>query len=493
MALLAGWSLLYLAGTGLLASRKLLGNDELLALYIARLPSLSDLWSALLTGAEQSPPFFHLVTRGALRAFGEDHLAVRLPGLIGFWTMGLCLFRFASRRSTALYGCVAMLFPVMTSAYLYAYAARPYGLLLGLAGLSLVCWQMATEGSRRTLALVGLAVSLTLGVASHYYAVLAVAPLAVGELVRTSARRRLDAPVWIALGVAMIPLLLSLPLLEGARAYAPTFWAKPQWTAMVGFYRFLLEPGLLPLTAALVVLAVYLTSRPYGPDAEVQAWRSPPPHEMAAVYGFMGIPVLGVLLAKVATGAFTERYALPAVIGLSILFAWAGHRATQGRALTGVALALILCGWFVLKVPRDLERFAAASAAQGETYDFLRARAEQGLPIAISDPHLFIRLAYYAPPDLAGRLVYLADPEESVRYRGSDTADRGLLALKDWRPVRVERYTTFVASGQRLLLYGPTGSRAWVYRKLSEDGVPMEVRAWHGHEPLFLVNPGSPP
>jgi hypothetical protein len=57
--ILCGFSTLYLVITGLLASRTLMWNDELFTFYISRLPTLSHVWSALLTGAEVIPPFFN--------------------------------------------------------------------------------------------------------------------------------------------------------------------------------------------------------------------------------------------------------------------------------------------------------------------------------------------------------------------------------------------------------------------------------------------------
>jgi hypothetical protein len=114
--LLSVTSALYLVIAGLTAARKQLENDELFTLNIARLPSLAEVWSALLTGAEQLPPFFYMLTRAVLSLLGESNLALRLPAILGFWVMGLCLFRFVSKRSTALYGLAAMLFPLTTGA-----------------------------------------------------------------------------------------------------------------------------------------------------------------------------------------------------------------------------------------------------------------------------------------------------------------------------------------------------------------------------------------
>src|SRR3972149_1994188 len=178
--LLCGFSIVFLISTCWLASRKLMWNDELFTLYISRLPSVSDIWSALSTGADQTPPFFHIITRASFSLFGVNHVSIRLPEVLGFWVMSLCLFQFVSKRSSAIYGFVAMLFPLVTIAYSYAYEARPYGLVLAFSGLPLLCWQSAAEGRYRKLSLIGLALSLAAAVSSHYYAVLLFLPLAVG-------------------------------------------------------------------------------------------------------------------------------------------------------------------------------------------------------------------------------------------------------------------------------------------------------------------------
>src|SRR5208283_4096304 len=105
--------------------------------YLARLPKLSDVWGALSTGTEQLPPFFYLVTRGFFALLGANQVSARLPEVLGFGVMCLCVFRFVARRTSTLCGLVAMLFPLVTTAYPYAYEARPYGLLLGFSAFSL--------------------------------------------------------------------------------------------------------------------------------------------------------------------------------------------------------------------------------------------------------------------------------------------------------------------------------------------------------------------
>src|SRR5262249_54774840 len=149
----------YFSVTCVLASYKLLFNDELYTLYISRVSRMSDIWAALMTGGEQTLSLLYWITRGMLAIFGENPLAIRLPEVIGYWVMSICLFSFVSRRAPAVYGFLAMLFPLVTEAYIYAYEARSYALVLGFMGLALLCWQ-STAAERRLLPLAGLAMSL---------------------------------------------------------------------------------------------------------------------------------------------------------------------------------------------------------------------------------------------------------------------------------------------------------------------------------------------
>jgi hypothetical protein len=66
LCLVGGFSLLYLSSALVLAWNKLLWNDELYTLSIARLTSVAEIWSALSTGADQIPPLFHLIVRASL-------------------------------------------------------------------------------------------------------------------------------------------------------------------------------------------------------------------------------------------------------------------------------------------------------------------------------------------------------------------------------------------------------------------------------------------
>ena len=202
-------------------------NDELYTYYMARLPSMSDVWAALMSGGEQTPPFFYFTTRVSFHLFGVNNLSVRLPEILGFWAMLASLYVFVARRASSLAALCAAAFPLVTIAYLYAFEARAYGLLLGFGALALVSWQSVTLNRRRPLSLVCLAASVTAAVSTQYYGVLVLLPLALGEAVLSLKRRRLDVAVWAALAVAIVPLALHLPLIRAGAAYSSAFWSQP--------------------------------------------------------------------------------------------------------------------------------------------------------------------------------------------------------------------------------------------------------------------------
>jgi hypothetical protein len=506
---LCGFSILYLVSTCLLASRKLMWNDELFTFYIARLPSLADMWSALSTGADQIPPFFHMITRASLSLFGVNHVSIRLPEILGFWVMSLCLFRFVSKRSTGLYGFTAMLFPLITTAYDYAYEARPYGLVLGFCALALLCWQSAAEGRRRKLSLVGLAVSFAAAISSHYYAVLLFFPLAAGEVVRSLSQRRLDLSIWGAFGFGMTPLLLFLPLIEGARTYSASFWAQPHWRSIPEFYYFLLIPAVFPLVAILILSAVNLpTPRPDPSRPNQESCAPIPIHEIGASFGFIAMPIVAVIFAKLVTGAFTYRYALPSVIGFSILLAFGAFKLLGLRAILSVALIVSFLGGFIMLQVRSLQEILAVSQELDKTYKFIQSKTESELPtktesklpIVASDLHTFMALIHYGPSDIASRLVYLADPEASLRYLGHTTVDRGILDLKPWFGLKIEEYGAYMTSQRhfwvyvyRKRLYGRISGLDWLLADLIATNQRIELKGQNNGNLLLLISPAESP
>lgn len=491
--LAALFAAIYFLGFGLIASKSVVTNDELFTLYISRLPTFRNVWAALATGAEQTPPLFYAISRADIRLLGTSGVALRLPEMLAFALMCACLYCIVARRTSAIYGLLAALLPFMTTAFNYTFDARAYALVLGFSALGLLCWLWAADGRHRTLALAGLAVSMAAAISSHYYAVLCLVPLGLGEVARSLRRKRIDAKVWVALLLALSPLVAFLPLIESARRFAPHFWSKPHWSSMAYFYEhFLLTPSAVPLMAVFLVVVLFAEFRQPRVDSEgVRISSNVPSHEIVAVIGYLLIPAVGVILAKTVIGAFSDRYALPAVIGLSAAIAWGLYSLLEGRSAMACGLALLLCTLLAVKELQTYRRALAGRSLQAATYAFLEANAPGDAPIIISGPMDFTELTYKAPAELAGRLIYVADPRLAFQYTGTDDAEKGLVEMKSWAGLKVRPYNAFVASGKKCYIYAVDypDQNQWIIRGLRAANWNVELKQWQNGMILFSAAP----
>src|SRR5262249_42094692 len=138
-----------------------------------------------------------------------------------------------------------------------------------------------------------------------------------------------------------------------------------------------------------------------------------PIDEIAAAVGFIMIPFVAVIAAKLVTGAFVNRYALPAVIGLSILAGFASASTLSRSAPVRLLVVVSLCGWFFLSEARELIQptgltlpVSADSIARPAQWLEAVSSEKQDLPVVIADPQSFMTLSHYGAPEIKPRLVY---------------------------------------------------------------------------------------
>jgi dolichyl-phosphate-mannose-protein mannosyltransferase len=488
LALGAGIVALYLLAVGSLAARAQLWNDELYTWYFAQLPTMGDVWDELSTGVEQIPPFYYVVTRASLDLFGDGQVALRIPSMLGFLLACTCLFAVVARRTSPWYGLVAALVPLASGASTYAWEARPYALVAGFAAAAVLCHQLRADDVHPRLAVVGLALALAGATAVHYYGVLVVVPILFAEAVRTSMRRRADWAVVAAFFAPVVPLAISVPLLRDAHRYAGAFWTEFDLGSAPEFFVFLLRadvfsssriPTWLGIGFATVVLGaalVVLLRRPRFAQIET-----------GAAVGFLLLPLFGVLVGELVTGAYVERYVLAAVIGPALLVPLALHRIAGGRSSAAVGAALILTLWFGVlfqywhrDVGVDIDRRERLVA-------FVEEHApSNGMPVAVVHPHDYLELAHYAPRSLAGRLIRLSDPKRSLRYTGSRSTEDGLVVLAGFAPLHVVPYDEQRAPF--LLLRTVRGeARDWIDPALADDGARTRVIARDDNDGFALV------
>ena len=427
--LLFGYLGVLVVGTLAVSTHKLFWNDELFTYYIAMLPSLSQVWSALSTGQEPSPPAYFLAVRESLAVFGDPKIALRLPSLIGFLLMTVALFNYTRFRLPPIYATLAALFPSVTIAYYYPHEARPYGLELGFAALALLCWQRGTEDRKRIVALIGLWFSLAAVISFHYYGILLLLPLVMGEAARTVDRKRIDFAVWACFVASTLPLFFVLQLILTAAKGTGIFWTQVYWTDIARFYRDLLTPSGPALIAALTIAIIIprFMTLDRGEEKPVQK-AAFPNYEIVAIVGFIALPFFGVMLAKFITKAFTDRYVLSAVIGISVLFAMAFHKMLEGRFHLAVGIAAVFIAYLASLELHEIG-YADSKRRDLEASMTLLRSANKDLPIVIGDPLSFVLFSHYAPSDLQSRLIYLSDVQLAGRLLGYTSIEKSMILI----------------------------------------------------------------
>jgi hypothetical protein len=355
--------------------------------------------------------------------------------------------------------------------------------------MALLSWQAATTDSplRRRFALFSMALCLSASMMTHYFGLLAFVPILCGEFTRSVIRKRLDAPVWIAVVVGMVPVAALLPLIRAARAYHAPYWAAPEWPKIVHFYLCVLGAG-VPM-----LLFGAANSWSIWRGATVQRPKEPFRREWAAAFGLMASPVITMALAVSLHSAAAPRYALPAVIGFAIALSFGAYAVGDKRIAALTSICIVLCfgaSWAM----RDR---VALFARPGEQILFHLTPAalpdsalKTGLPIVITDGSAFLELWRNGPPSVRDKIVYLADPAASRKYIHMDNTDLQLSALHQWTPIPVQSYETFLSVHPRFLLFGRTSMWEWQISKLVEDGAKLEKIGTNAYR---VEAPGRPP
>jgi hypothetical protein len=487
-------SLTFLVCTSIKARRGQLWADEILTVYVAALPGFDAIWRALAAHVESSPPLFHLVTRASGLTFGWSPAGLRLPAIVGYLTMILSVYFIVRHYLGPLYAAIGALASYLTYAPYYATRARPYGLLLGLTCIALVCWQQASRQRQRWLALLGLCLSLATALGMHYYAVLSFAAIACGELVRSWRTRRIDWLVWIALGVATTPLLLFLPLIRANRVLAQGYFSPATLSHFVENTALFYFPKNGVLGAAfVVVVAACILIFARGDAQPASTVEVPPAHEVAAWVTLLLAPVAALIAGKLVTGIYHHRYAIVTIIGFSILLPFILQRLfhnSRAAALTAL-LVLVVCfaGWFAVREQAEEETndVSTGLAHWLQTANVLR------LPIVVADPVTYLPLAHNAANELGDILVYIPDTREALRYTGKTSADYNLAGLREIAPLNLPTYSDFTGAHRRFLVLWQVSDLDWIVPKLRDAGAHLRLYDANGPRLLFLVDLADTP
>jgi hypothetical protein len=481
----------YLVLTLRLAQLKPLWTDEFFTLYLSRL-NPSQLWAALLTGGDQHPPTFYLLHHLIFRALGEASWVLRLPALLGFLLMMLCLFRFVARRTSAVSGLVAMLIPLVTCGQDFAYEARGYSLLLGFLALAAVCWQQSGDRTWRATGSLGLAAALIGGVLSHYYCVLLIPAFAFAEAVRSFRCKRWVPSIWIALCTPVVPLIVFLPLLRSSSGFAATFWAKPRLSEIPLYYEKTLGPGLACVLLCLAVAGIYRAALANSRQPKSGESRTVPAEEIILALVLGTAPVIAYAFGKTMTGVFAWRYAIGGALGIAILFGFVCFRIFRGSVIAAWLITLICLLSFSMVARAQMHRFAERQVALQNVIAWLAKEDPRSEPLVIGDSEAFYELSYYSPPAMKARYVYLADTNRAFKYLRHDTLDRSISLLAPWFRLNVEAYGPYVQTHQRMTVFWvPNPGWNWLLFALVDEGRRLTVTGHKGEDIIFVSGGGG--
>ncbi len=460
-------SLLYMVAVFFLSSFKLLWLDELITLHIARLGSMAAIWQALAAGADPNPPLIHILVHFCRKIFGEWEFGLRLPAVVGYWVGMASLFAFLRRRMPAVWALAGTVLSMSMGAFEYSYESRSYGVFYGLAMLALLCWSRATEprasATTQRLALSGMVLALAVGICTHYFAVLALIPVAAAELTRTIIRWRsvpaskrhfhlgalwnkVDLRVWTGLALAATPLLAFRGLIATSISrFAPYAWNRVSTDQMCDSYTQMVEIVLYWILALLtfaIIILVLARICGTGPANLKPLWIKElvrrqasartavlPLPEAVAVLFLMAYPILGYIMATIHGGMLSPRFVIPVCFGFAIAASTAAYRLFGHWRWTGTAALLVVTSWFIV---RELGMADAYRQQRRSFYQVLERLPEAerhgapGEPIVIPDPLMVLPFEHYAPPSMVARVVLPVDFPAIRLYRREDSPEENI-------------------------------------------------------------------
>jgi hypothetical protein len=469
-------------------AKRRLWFDELHTIYISRLPSLHDVWLALLTGVDFNPPVVYLATRFSIRALGTSPTAMRFPEILLFLVMCLSIFTFVRRRCGVLYGLAAMWFPLITVAAGYSSEARPHALVLGFCALAMVSWQKSAEGGRRGFALALMSISIAGFLLSHCYAVLILIAFGTAELVRFAIQKKPDWPLWACMIIPISAVGAYVPMLRQVRevavqsvsfepgiAYIPRFFSFLLNNQGSGWQRFDWHQTTWPLIVVLLIAGLSKRNTPVektGTDTP-RGLRS---YELAFVSALSLLPVFGQTLAMVAKSPFNDRYALSAVIGVTALLSSFVFKTTYGNQRAALSVVVVFVCWFCTDFGTWF--YSLSHQRSWDLPTIQLASLPKDVLIVVSDPLMFLEAEYYEPPQVVERLRLLTDPSLALAHSGTDMFDRGYYKSHRIFPFHGQMvdYKTFLASTKHFKAYGPfEAPEDWLFPNLLKTGAVIKL------------------
>ncbi len=483
---------------------KLMSQDEMYQFQTDSAGSLAELIHVQRTWPISLDPLLdHALSHGAMKVFGVGVFALRLPALLGFLLMQVCLFFFVRRLAGERAGAVAAAFPALTATLYYSAEGRPYGLMLGLYALALLCWQAANKPTSenpdvgrpdsRGWALAGLALAIAATINAHYFGILLLVPICAAEGVRSLQRRRMDWPVVAAIYAGMAGFATTMPFLKAAGEFRKNYYnagtvgphdiTRAYRSIFVDYTQSSISAQHLWM-AMLVAFAVALV---WG------CWRiaNPTYRDRNALHGapsgcvssaewvllltLAALPFCGYLLARFVTHSIEVRYVLGAAVAISAMVAiaispWPRRDGVFAAVLVALGVAIVGAGAARIHAEqKKTEARLASLALPAEVKAALDADPDGRL--YMQDMGAFEEDRYYQPDaDVRARMTLVYSRAEELRWNRHDTMALTAMHIARFTGLPVVPYESLRAQpGEHLFVLYHTGWD-WTDQAFAEDG-----------------------
>jgi hypothetical protein len=471
--------------------------DEFFTLFLSRLSSLSVLLHAV--PADGMPPLQYFLTALSLRLFGETEFGLRALDLVSYLIAGTLVYRIVRRHAGAVPALFALAL-LMGSALVHAQAsvARPYELLLAFSSLTFYSFQVAGGNAQhRSIALCGIAFGLGGSILTHHYGIIQTGSfLFVGEFVRTIRRRKVDAWMLAAIGVGMSALVVTVPLVRQSTEllgepikHSTIFWAQPKaldlWTYLEMFP---LELVLYVVVFGLLMRSVRMHQKEDEPVAHV------PVYEWAAAGTLCLLLPMQFAIARSVTGYFQPRYAIGTSLGLAIVGGWTAarfQRIAQPLVALSTFVFLVLAAISLVVEQANGPVWAGVAREQAVSPLLQRAPVQSvpgDLPIVVANAFDYVPDWWYSSTEMRDRLIYLSDVSFAVKQRDF-LPELSLVAERDYTPLHIYDYSSFIASHQHfLLLVSGLKRLVWINSRLAQAGWRLTPIGTAGGDTLYEVD-----
>jgi hypothetical protein len=453
--------------------------DEVLTLWLLRLPDTGTIYQALERGAQYTPPAHPDLLYLWQKLAGASYLSLRIPSILGVLVTAMAIFLLLRRYVPLAIAAAGFILCLTQPFTLFATQTRPYPFTLACLAIAVLVWDDLPMDlhplTATTVTRLGLIVVLiAAGFAFHLFFFFSVLSLGMIELSLEIRSRRLRLPVWIALLLGCLTSLYWLPLFRQFRVFTqgdrgPLYAAAPHLRSFAISLFTLSNQSLLFLflLALVCLLALAVRIKPNQPPSSgARADLSP---LWSIALSLAAYPFVTFLVARLFSGIYTVRYALPGTLGFILLTCLAVHLMPLPAKLVTVPLAALLAGLIYLPL--------AVHPGQVANLHGVFEAAAQPYPVALAEPLIFFAKEEdrTLSTEQRARLIYLTLPPTFTF--GDPTAER---QVKRWKAINpalpVATLDSYLAAHRCFYLYDTFQTDDDITRYLAEHRVqPLQV------------------